>query len=137
MNEQPIPNEPFRRSAAPQPGVRLKALILDEAGREHCTITTTTIPAEVFEARAKQVRAAIENFYSDLGYLLISLTRELEQEPVVFLAPPTAAEPDHPRTHLRLVAAGGRRVLSGDARILMESAGLVEREVRQAVFDEV
>lgn len=103
---------------APRIGSTLKLIYLDALGHQHeSTLHTTQCLAE-FTSRSAAVRAAVEGYFSALGEELLSVQVMVES-----VGYAEQAAPERPR-HLRLVASGGQRVLSEDARQLAESAGL-------------
>lgn len=118
---------------APAAGVTLRSYVVDEFGNEHVMVSHTTIPAHVFRDKAAVIRKAAEDWFTSLGMQLVSLQREIEAEAVVISESPDPLAPVKPR-HLRLVATGGRRILSDDARLLAASAGLPEEQARLAIF---
>jgi len=146
MSEMPVPDvgEPASQArqeffgsqaaATPSQGVTLKAYFLDQFGKEHLTVTHTTLPEHVLVEKGAVIRQAVERMYADLGMVLLSLQREVESEPVVLAE---AAEPvPEPRRHIRLVSSNGKRIMSQEVRVLMQSAGMSEAQARQALYGE-
>ena len=52
--------------------VTLLHYFLDDAGVEQASITRTSLPGSVLQARGGEFRAAVEAFYTGLGYTLLS-----------------------------------------------------------------
>lgn len=108
-------------ASTPVRGTTLRVIYLDAYGAEHSAVHQTTEPASAFMQRAKEIRQAIECYYTMLGCELLSVQLMLEntthaedcREPVV-----------EKRSFLRLAAVNGKRIISPDARLLAESAGL-------------
>jgi hypothetical protein len=64
-------------------GVTIKAFLVDEFGREHVTISHTTIPQSAWMHQPEKIRAAIEEFYLQIGLQLVSLQAQVEADPVI------------------------------------------------------
>lgn len=64
-------------------GVSVRAVFLDEAGREHHAVTYTTVGAKAMLARRHTLRESMELYYHSLGCELISLQLEIPDRRVV------------------------------------------------------
>jgi hypothetical protein len=53
--------------------VSLMHFFLDAAGVEQTSLTRTTLPSSVIQARADEFRAALETYYTSLGFILLSV----------------------------------------------------------------
>lgn len=109
-------------SAARAPGCTVRTTYLDEHGEEHHAVHHMTQGTAEMQRRGVDVRAAAQCYYHMLGYELLSVQLMMEhatqiEEAVVMLEPKRQAR-------LRLVASGGKRLISDEARHLAESAGI-------------
>jgi hypothetical protein len=110
------------RPLAAAPGTTIQVFYLDDEGREQRCLVQTTESRETVLGRAKLMRQAIEAYYATLGGELISA--QLMLECPTHIEEADCGAPAVRASHLRLVASHGKRIISADARLLAESAGI-------------